>query len=77
MDDEGTETEWTVHNMALSSKTGCGGIRYVYGQMPRLQRTDLRYYCHRGRRAVLKVRCPECGRIVKLEWLLQVTETAK
>lgn len=23
------------------------------------------------------VKCPECGRIVKLEWLLQVTETAK
>ena len=54
MDDEGTETEWTVHNMALSSKTGCGGIRYVYGQMPRLQRTDLRYYCHRGRARSLK-----------------------
>ena len=30
-----------------------------------------------GGRVVLKVKCPECGRIVKLEWLLQVTETAK
>ncbi len=30
-----------------------------------------------GGRVVLKVRCLECGRIVKLEWLLQVTETAK
>ncbi len=58
MDDEGTETEWTVHNMALSSKTGCGGIRYVYGQMPRLQRTDLRYYCHRGRARSLEGKVP-------------------
>lgn len=30
-----------------------------------------------GGRVTLKVKCPECGRIVKLEWLLQVTETAK
>ena len=58
MDDEGTETEWTVHNMALSSKTGCGGIRYVYGQMSRLQRTDLRFNCHRRRARSLKVKMP-------------------
>jgi len=44
--------------MALSSKTGCGGIRYVYGQMSRLQRTDLRYYCHRRRARSLKGEMP-------------------
>ncbi len=58
MDDEGTETEWTVHNMALSSKTGCGGIRYVYGQMSRLQRTDLRFNCHRRRARSVKGKVP-------------------
>lgn len=44
--------------MALSSKTGCGGIRYVYGQMSRLQRTDLRFNCHRRRACSLKGEMP-------------------
>lgn len=30
----------------------------MYGQMPRLQRTDLRYYCHRGRARYFKGTMP-------------------
>ena len=30
----------------------------MYGQMSRLQRTDLRYYCHRGRARSLEGEVP-------------------
>ena len=30
----------------------------MYGQMPRLQRTDLLYYCHRGRARSLEGEVP-------------------
>ncbi len=87
LDDEGTETEWTVLEIKCQH---CGklvrlhfgpeGIE-VYGmcmvRCPACKGRICDIIATAGGRVVLKVRCPECGRIVKLEWLLQVTETAK
>lgn len=30
-----------------------------------------------GGKMVLQLKCPNCGRIVRLEWLLQITEKTK
>ena len=95
LDDEGTETEWTILEIKFL-EISTDGTFYaecitwlchpkqaveVYGicmvRCPACKGRICDIIATAGGRVVLKVKCPECGRIVKLEWLLQVTETAK
>lgn len=82
MENNGNSIAWDIlcrmHNMALSSKTGCGrryGMCMV--KCPACKGRICDIIATAGGKMVLQLKCPNCGRIVRLEWLLQITEKTK